>query len=266
MTTAGAACVFFVRKNLSLSFKRIFLGFAAGVMTAASIWSLLLPAMEQAEAIGNIPWVPATIGFILGGLFLLLIDKIIPHIHMDSKDPEGPPSSFKRQTLLYLAVAIHNIPEGLAVGLAFGLALKNSGDVGLMAVAVGLALGIGLQTFGRGGHIAADEEEGSTKRRSFLYGMASGAVEPIFGLLGVFWRPSLLDYALGLGVCGGCHDLRGGRRTDSGSAFGRTFPYGNVRIYGRCHHYDDSRCCFRIKNKKNLKIVWQILVEQSFFS
>ena len=187
MTTAGAACVFFVRKNLSLSFKRIFLGFAAGVMTAASIWSLLLPAMEQAEAIGNIPWVPATIGFILGGLFLLLIDKIIPHIHMDSKDPEGPPSSFKRQTLLYLAVAIHNIPEGLAVGLAFGLALKNSGDVGLMAVAVGLALGIGLQNFPEGAAISLPmKEEGSTKRRSFLYGMASGAVEPIFGLLGVF--------------------------------------------------------------------------------
>jgi ZIP family zinc transporter len=105
---------------------------------------------------------------------------------MNSKDPEGPPTSFKRQTLLYLAVAIHNIPEGLAVGLAFGLALKNPGDPGLMAVAVGLALGIGLQNFPEGAAISLPmKEEGSTKRRAFMYGMASGAVEPLFGLIGV---------------------------------------------------------------------------------
>ena len=133
MTTLGAAMVFFFRKDIKANVQSIFLGFAAGVMIAASVWSLLIPAMEQAEELGMIPWLPAAGGFILGGIFLFGLDHALPHLHPGSEKPEGPTSSLKRTTLLVFAVTLHNIPEGMAVGLAFAMSLQTGASVTLAA-------------------------------------------------------------------------------------------------------------------------------------
>ncbi|PWM37497.1 MAG: ZIP zinc transporter, partial [Clostridiales bacterium] len=151
-TAAGAGMVFFFRKQAGEEFQRSFLGFAAGVMIAASVWSLLIPAIEMAEG-GPLPgWVPAAGGFVLGGLFLLLLDRLLPHLHPDSDTPEGLPSSLRRTTMLVFAVTLHNIPEGMAVGLAFALAAQGSGATTL-AGAMALAIGMGLQNFPEGAAI-----------------------------------------------------------------------------------------------------------------
>lgn len=193
MTTLGAALVFVMKKKMPLNFKRVFLGFAAGVMMAASIWSLLIPALDEIKNHGNekISWLILSIGFIAGVIFLLIIDLIIPHLHVDEDKPEGIHSNFKRTTLLALAVTIHNIPEGLAVGFAFGLALAD-GSSALLAAAIGLAIGIGLQNFPEGAAISLPlKEEGFSTRKAFLYGMGSGVVEPIFATIGVFLAAQL---------------------------------------------------------------------------
>ncbi|MDF3001989.1 MAG: gufA, partial [Bacillota bacterium] len=153
MTALGAAVVFFFRKEMSADVRRLFLGFAGGVMIAASVWSLLIPAIEMAEEQGKIGWIPAAGGFVLGGLFLLLLDHILPHLHLESKAPEGLQSSWKRTTLLVLAVTLHNIPEGLAVGLTFGMAAQGNSTV-TIASAIVLAVGIGLQNFPEGAAIS----------------------------------------------------------------------------------------------------------------
>jgi len=192
LTALGASVVFFFRKDMPVDLRRIFLGFAAGVMIAASVWSLLIPAIEMAEEQGKIGWVPAAGGFILGGLFLLALDKLLPHLHVDSMKPEGLPSSMKRTTLLVLAVTLHNIPEGLAVGLAFGLAAQGNSSVTL-ASAIVLAIGIGLQNFPEGAAISLPlRQEGLSCTRAFLYGAASGVVEPIAGVTGVILVGSIV--------------------------------------------------------------------------
>ncbi|MDD3167918.1 MAG: ZIP family metal transporter [Eubacteriales bacterium] len=192
LTASGAAVVFFFRKEMSTDIRRLFLGFAAGVMIAASVWSLLIPAIEMAEEQGGIGWIPAAGGFILGGIFLFLMDKLLPHLHSESKFPEGLHSSWKRTTLLVLAVTLHNIPEGLAVGLTFGLAAQGNSTVTL-ASAIVLAVGIGLQNFPEGAAISLPlRQEGLSRTKSFLYGAASGAVEPIAGLLGVLLVGSIV--------------------------------------------------------------------------
>ncbi|MDD3478121.1 MAG: ZIP family metal transporter [Candidatus Izemoplasmatales bacterium] len=204
MTSSGAAMVFFFRHQLSDTFKRIFLGFAAGVMIAASVWSLLIPAIEEAENQGWIGWIPATVGFVGGGLFLLLVDNLLPHLHFDSEKPEGLKSSFKRTTMLVFAVTLHNIPEGLAVGLAFGLALQGGSTIAI-ASALGLAIGIGIQNFPEGAAISLPlKQEGLSTGKSFLYGVLSGAVEPVFAVIGVilasqltFIMPWFLAFAAG---------------------------------------------------------------------
>ncbi|MBU1144870.1 MAG: ZIP family metal transporter [Firmicutes bacterium] len=204
MTTLGAAMVFFFRKALSPNFKKIFLGFAAGVMIAASFWSLLSPAIAEAENQGLIGWIPAAIGFIGGGLFLLLVDNLLPHLHIGEDKPEGLKSSLKRTTMLVFAVTLHNIPEGLAVGLAFGLALKT-GSTYAIAAAFGLALGIGIQNFPEGAAISLPlKQEKLSTGKSFLYGMMSGAVEPVFAVIGLilatqlsFIMPWFLAFAAG---------------------------------------------------------------------
>ena len=184
MTTLGAAMVFLFRKQLNASIQRIFLGFAAGVMIAASVWSLLIPAMEEAEASGLPGWLPAVGGFVLGIGFLLLLDVLLPHLHVDARQPEGLHSSWRRTTLLVLAVTLHNIPEGMAVGLSFALAAQHAGEGAALSGALALALGIGIQ--------------------DFLYGSASGVVEPVFGILVVLvagtiqpLMPWLLSFAAG---------------------------------------------------------------------
>ena len=203
MTTLGAAMVFFFRKSVSANIQRIFLGFAAGVMIAASVWSLLIPAIEQAEAAGTPGWLPAAGGFVLGILFLLVLDQALPHLHPGAAEPEGPASSWKRTTMLVLAVTLHNIPEGMAVGLAFALAAQQNG-AGFTA-ALALAIGIGIQNFPEGAAISLPlRQEGLSTGRSFLYGSLSGIVEPIFGILVVLaaggvapLMPWLLSFAAG---------------------------------------------------------------------
>jgi ZIP family zinc transporter len=177
------------------------LGFAAGVMIAASYWSLLAPAIEMAEE-GNLPaWVPATVGFLLGGVFLWIIDKILPHLHLGfpKEEAEGIKTSWHRSVLLVLAITLHNIPEGLAVGVAFG-ALASDLPAASLSGAIALALGIGIQNFPEGTAVAVPlRREGFTRLKSFWYGQLSGVVEPIAGVLGavaVILIKPLLPYAL----------------------------------------------------------------------
>ncbi len=183
-TTAGAAMVYLVKKDVNPNIQHGFLGFAAGVMIAASVWSLLIPAIEMAEKQGVTGWIPAAGGFVFGGVFLFVLDKILPHLHIDSDKPEGLKSSFKRTTMLVLAVTLHNIPEGMAVGLSFGLAGNLNSQAELMT-AFALALGMGIQNFPEGAAISLPlRNEGFSKNKSFVYGALSGIVEPIAGVVG----------------------------------------------------------------------------------
>ena len=200
VTALGAGLVFFF-KTINRKVLDGMLGFAAGVMMAASYWSLLAPAIEMAEG-GSLPaWVPATTGFLLGGLFLYIADKIIPHLHLGfpMDEAEGPKTSWHRSILLVMAITLHNIPEGLAVGVAFG-ALASDLPSATMAGAVALALGIGIQNFPEGAAVSVPlRREGFSRLKSFWYGQASGIVEPIAGVLGaasvIFIKP-ILPYAL----------------------------------------------------------------------
>jgi len=200
VTALGAALVFFF-KTINRKVLDGMLGFAAGVMIAASYWSLLAPAIEMAEE-GSLPaWIPATSGFLLGGLFLYIADKIIPHLHLGfpMDEAEGPKTSWHRSILLVLAITLHNIPEGLAVGVAFG-ALASDLPSATLAGAMALALGIGIQNFPEGAAVSVPlRREGFSRLKSFWYGQASGMVEPIAGVLGavsvVLIKP-ILPYAL----------------------------------------------------------------------
>ena len=211
MTALGAATVLFFRKAAGPGLQRICLGFAAGVMIAASVWSLLIPAMEEAEAAGTPGWLPAAGGFVLGAGFLLLLDHLLPHLHLNAAEPEGPRTAWQRTTLLVLAVTLHNIPEGMAVGLSFALAAQHSGDPALLSAAWALALGIGIQNFPRGGgHLAA---------------AAPGRAAPLSGLCARRpFRPG--------GTCFRRAGCAGGRRRSSADALA-------ARLCGRRH----GLCC-----------------------
>jgi len=193
-TTLGAAIVFFFKGEINVNFQKIFLGFAAGVMIAASVFSLLLPAIEMAESQGKVGWVPAACGFLVGALFLLALDNILPHLHAGSNTPEGLPSKLKRPTMLIFAITLHNIPEGMAVGLTFGLAAYN-GSPTAIAAAFALALGIGLQNIPEGAAVSLPlKSEGFSRTKAFVYGSLSGIVEPLAAVLGVL----LIGYIAGL--------------------------------------------------------------------
>ncbi len=206
LTTAGAAMVFLVRGDGRLG-HRIFLGFAAGVMIAASVWSLLNPAIEQAEAQGVPGWLPAAGGFVLGVAFLLALDTVLPHLHPGSDDPEGAPCSWKRTTLMVSAVTLHNIPEGMSVGLLFAMASQTPGAAGdaYLGMAAALAVGIGLQNFPEGAAVSLPlAREGLSRGKAFVLGSLSGLVEPVFGVavvLAAGWispfMPWLLAFAAG---------------------------------------------------------------------
>lgn len=204
MTSMGSATVFFFKKEISASIQRIFLGFAAGVMIAASIWSLLIPAMEEAKSAGQPEWLAASGGFILGIAFLMLLDSVLPHLHPGAKEAEGFSANWKRTTMLMTAVTLHNIPEGMAVGLSFALAAQSGQGAGY-AAAMALALGMGIQNFPEGAAISLPlRQEGISRTKSFVYGMLSGIVEPIFGILVVLiagqigpLMPWLLSFAAG---------------------------------------------------------------------
>lgn len=201
LTALGAGVVFFFR-TINRKVLDAMLGFAAGVMIAASFWSLLAPAIEMAENFGNVPsWVPATVGFLTGGIFLWIVDKILPHLHLGFPDDEaeGIKTSWQRSVLLVLAITLHNIPEGLAVGVAFG-ALAADLPSATLAGAVALAIGIGIQNFPEGAAVSVPlRREGFSRFKSFWYGQMSGVVEPIAGVIGavavIYMRP-ILPYAL----------------------------------------------------------------------
>ncbi len=200
VTALGASLVFFFKK-IDRKVMDAMLGCAAGVMIAASFWSLLAPAIEMVETEGGIPWIPPLIGFLSGGVFLWSIDKVLPHLHpgFPEKDAEGIKTSWQRSVLLVLAITLHNIPEGLAVGVAFGAAAAGHPAASLGA-AIALAIGIGIQNFPEGAAVSVPlRREGMSRRKSFLYGQASGIVEPIAGVLGaaaVIIMQPILPYAL----------------------------------------------------------------------
>jgi len=203
-TSAGAACVFFMKKNLSTMVQRALTGFAAGVMVAASIWSLLIPAMEQSEDMDKFAFAPAVIGFWLGILFLLFLDNVIPHLHMNAEKAEGPKSRLARTTMMVLAVTLHNIPEGMAVGVVYAGYLTGSAEI-TAGGALALSLGIAIQNFPEGAIISMPlHAEGRSKGKAFADGVLSGAVEPIFGALTIIAAgfiipamPYLLSFAAG---------------------------------------------------------------------
>ncbi|MBQ1317726.1 MAG: ZIP family metal transporter [Lachnospiraceae bacterium] len=206
-TAAGAACVFFLKKDLRAGMQRALTGFAAGVMVAASIWSLIVPAIEQSSARGRLAFLPAFIGFWLGILFLLLLDHVIPHLHrsIDRADQaEGPKTKLNRTLMMVLAVTLHNIPEGMAVGVVYAGLISGSANI-TAGGALALAIGIAIQNFPEGAIISMPlYAEGKSKPKSFLLGVLSGAVEPVFGGITVLVAslvvpamPYLLSFAAG---------------------------------------------------------------------
>ena len=203
-TSLGASMAFFMHENLRFAVQRALTGFAAGVMTAASVWSLLIPAIEQSVSMGKLSFIPAAIGFFVGVLFLLLLDRLIPHLHMNSNESEGPKSSLSKTAKLVLAVTLHNIPEGMAVGVVYaGLVYGNSEITSAGALA--LAIGIAIQNFPEGAIISMPlKSQGTGKVKSFLYGVLSGAAEPVGAALTIFAAgffvpvmPYLLSFAAG---------------------------------------------------------------------
>ena len=203
-TSLGAACVFFMKKSLSDTVQRSLTGFAAGVMVAASVWSLLIPAIEQSEGMGGLAFLPAFIGFWIGMLFLLTLDHIIPHLHAKSDKAEGPKSKLRRTTMMVLAVTLHNIPEGMAVGVMYAGYLSGSAQI-TAAGALALSLGIAIQNFPEGAIISMPlRAEGVGKGRAFLGGVLSGVVEPIGAVITLLAArlivpalPYLLSFAAG---------------------------------------------------------------------
>ena len=203
-TVMGAGCVFFLKRSLGTQVQRALTGFAAGVMVAASIWSLLIPSMEQAADMGKGAVIPAAAGFWLGILFLLILDRLIPHLHRNADQPEGVKSGFGRTTMLLLAVTLHNIPEGMAVGVVYAGYLAGDGQITMMG-ALALSLGIAIQNFPEGAIISMPlRAEGMSKPRAFAGGVLSGAVEPLGALLTILAAglvvpalPYLLSFAAG---------------------------------------------------------------------
>lgn len=204
-TALGAACVFFLKHEMKPLVQRSLLGFASGVMVAAAVWSLLIPAMDMSEAMGKFAFIPGAVGFLLGILFLLGMDKLIPHLHIGASQPEGKKSSLKKTTMLVLAVTLHNIPEGMAVGVVFAGMLAENTEITL-AGAMALSVGIAIQNFPEGAIISLPlrSEKGMGKGKAFLYGALSGAVEPLGAFLTVLLfrfvqpvLPYLLAFAAG---------------------------------------------------------------------
>lgn len=203
-TTLGSAMVFLMRGQMNVKLEKTLLGFASGVMIAASVWSLLIPSLELSEDMGRFSWVPAAVGFLTGILFLLFLDSCIPHLHLDSDKPEGLRTGLPKSMMLILAVTLHNLPEGMAVGVTVAGALM--GNVGItMAGAFTLAAGIAIQNFPEGAIISMPlRSSGLSKGKAFIYGMLSGVVEPLGAIATIFLTgqagvilPYLLSFAAG---------------------------------------------------------------------
>ena len=177
-TALGAACVFLLQGEMNATVRKTMLGFAAGVMVAASVWSLLIPAMDLSEGMGKLAFIPAAAGFLLGILFLLVLDRVVPHLHLDSEEQEGVKSNWKKSTMLILAVTLHNIPEGASVGIVLAGAMAGGSPI-TMAGALALSVGIAIQNFPEGAIISLPLKEELGKGKAFLMGTMSGAVEPV---------------------------------------------------------------------------------------
>lgn len=203
-TACGASCVLFMKQEIRQSVQKALLGFASGVMVAASVWSLLIPAMEMAEGMGKFAFVPAVVGFLFGILFLLLMDRLIPHLHLNSEEQEGPKTSLGKTAMMVLAVTLHNIPEGMAVGVVFAGMLAGNSDI-TVAGAFALSIGIAIQNFPEGAIISMPLiVEGVKRRKAFLYGVLSGIVEPAGAVVTILLAsfitpvlPYLLSFAAG---------------------------------------------------------------------
>lgn len=203
-TTFGAFMVYFMKDKMNRKLQNVLLGFASGVMIAASVWSLLIPAIEMAEERGGISWFPASFGFLLGILFLLALDKLIPHLHPREIKPEGKVSNLSKTTMLLLAVTLHNIPEGMAVGVVFAGALASNVNITFLS-ALALSIGIAIQNFPEGAIISMPlKSEGLSKNKSFLYGVLSGIVEPLGAIITLHFTnivtpilPYILSFAAG---------------------------------------------------------------------
>ncbi len=203
-TTLGSAMVFLMKNKMNTKVQKLLLGFASGVMIAASIWSLITPSIEMAEEQGIVSWIPAAIGFLFGIIFLLALDSIIPHLHLNSKKPEGIKAKLKNTTMMVLAVTLHNIPEGMAVGVVFAGVLAQNTTITL-AGAFALSIGIAIQNFPEGAIISMPlKNEGMSKPKAFLYGTLSGIVEPIGAIITILLTgivtpilPYLLSFAAG---------------------------------------------------------------------
>ncbi len=203
-TSLGALCVLFMKREMNDQVRKALTGFAAGVMVAASVWSLIIPSINQSEAMGKMAFVPATVGFWLGILFLLFLDTVTPHLHMNSDEPEGPKSNLKNTTKLVLAVTIHNIPEGMAVGVVYAGLLAEQSEITMLG-ALALSLGIAIQNFPEGAIVSMPlRSQGMSRRKACLYGIASGAVEPVAALITILLSsilvpvlPYFLSFAAG---------------------------------------------------------------------
>ena len=204
-TSLGAACVYIMKKEMNPFVNKALLGFASGVMIAASVWSLIIPAIDMSSNMGKLSFIPAAVGVLVGILFLLMLDKLIPHLHSNSNEPEGiKKNNLKKATMLVLAVVIHNIPEGMAVGIVFAGAL-NEGALITLAGAFALSIGIAIQNFPEGAIISMPlRSEGLSKNKAFLYGVLSGVVEPIGAIVTIMFSglithfmPYLLSFAAG---------------------------------------------------------------------
>ena len=203
-TVLGSGMVFLMKNKMNGKVEKLLLGFASGVMIAASVWSLLIPSIDMAREQGDVEWIPAAIGFLLGIVFLLVLDSLIPHLHLNTEKPEGLKAKIKKEVMLVLAVTLHNIPEGMAVGVV--LAGSLIGDTGIsMAGAITLAIGIAIQNFPEGAIISMPlKSEGMSKIKAFAYGALSGIVEPIGAIITILLTsivvpilPYLLSFAAG---------------------------------------------------------------------
>lgn len=198
-TTLGSAMVFLMRNKMSKKVEKILLGFASGVMIAASVWSLIMPSINMAEEQGQVAWIPAAVGFLLGIIFLLVLDSLIPHIHLNDEKPEGLKSKLNKRTMMLLAVTLHNIPEGMAIGVTFAGALIGNVEI-TVAGAFALAIGIAIQNFPEGAIVSMPlKSEGLSKPKAFLYGALSGIVEPIAAVITILlvgYITPILPYVL----------------------------------------------------------------------
>lgn len=250
-TTLGSAMVFFMKNKMNKKVEKILLGFASGVMIAASVWSLLIPSIEMSDNLGHFKFIPAAIGFIVGILFLLVLDSLVPHLHLNESKPEGIKAKLKKTTMLVLAVTIHNIPEGMAVGVTLaGAMIGNAGIT--MAGALALSIGIAIQNFPEGAIISMPlKSEGVPKWKAFTYGTLSGIVEPIGAIITILLTNIVVPSpSIFIVICSRCNDLCCSRRINSRISGRRTFKYWYNRSCNWLCNNDDIGCCFRIKLNK----------------